>query len=261
MKTWTKIVLVIVLILLLVGIGFLAYGYYNKFIVKRQNPIVTMEIQDYGTVKMELYPDMAPNTVANFVKLIQNGYYDGLTFHRVVPGFMIQGGDKKGDGTGTVTKNDLDPRLNDDSEYTRPGEFIANNFNKNTLRFERGVVAMARADYSSISSSLTTEGYNSGGAQFFIMVDENTSLNGTYAAFGKVTEGMDIVDKIVNLETEKSSSEDGSDSSSSSSEKPVNPPVISKMTVDTFGVDYGMPKTEKPFDYTSWLMKKYKQNQ
>ena len=93
------------------------------------------------------------------------------------------------------------------------------------------------------------------------MVDENTSLNGTYAAFGKVTEGMDIVDKIVNLETEKSSSEDGSASSSSSSEKPVNPPVISKMTVDTFGVDYGMPKTEKPFDYTSWLMKKYKQNQ
>lgn len=256
MKLWSKILLVIVLIILLVLIGFLVYGYYNKFIVKKQNPIVTMEIQDYGTVKMELYPDMAPNTVANFVKLIQNGYYDGLTFHRVVPGFMIQGGDKKGDGTGSVTKKDLYPDSDDESEYTIPGEFVANNYNKNTLRFERGVLAMARADFTSMSPSLTTESYNSGGAQFFIMVEENTSLNGTYTAFGRVTEGMDIVDQIVNLETEKETSDDGTETDT---EKPVNPPVITKMTVDTFGVDYGYPETLEPFDYTSWIMQMYQQ--
>lgn len=256
MKLWSKIILVIVLIILLVLIGFLAYGYYNKFIVKRQNPVVTMEIQDYGTVKMELYPDMAPNTVANFVKLIQNGYYDGLTFHRVVPGFMVQGGDKNGDGTGGVTKKDLYPDSDDESEYTIPGEFIANNYNKNTLRFERGVLAMARADFTSMSSSLTTESYNSGGAQFFIMVEENTSLNGTYTAFGRVTEGMDIIDQIVNLETEKETADDGTETET---EKPVNPPVITKMTVDTFGVDYGYPETLEPFDYTSWIMQMYQQ--
>ena len=255
-KNWSKIVLIVVLVLMIAVIGYLVYGYAKKANEKKQNPIVTMEIQDYGTVKMELYPDMAPNTVANFVKLIQNGYYDGLTFHRVIEGFMIQGGDKKGDGTGSVNLKDLYPDIKseEDKEYTIPGEFIANNYTKNTMRFERGVLAMARADYSSLSSSLRTAGYNSAGAQFFIMVDENSSINGLYAAFGKVTEGMDIVDKIVALETETETDSEGNESKS---DKPVNPPVITKMTVDTFGVDYGNPTTQDAFDYTSWIMQNY----
>lgn len=251
-----KMVLIVVLILMIALIGYLVYGYVQKANMTKQNPIVKMEIQDYGTVTMELYPDMAPNTVANYVKLIQNGYYDGLTFHRVVPGFMIQGGDSKGDGTGKVMLKDLypDTKDSDNKEYTIPGEFIANNYKNNTIRFEKGVLAMARADYSQLSNSLRTQGYNSAGAQFFIMVDENTSLNGTYCPFGKVLEGMDIVEKIVNLERAKETSEDGTEKTT---EKPVNPPVISKMTVDTFGVDYGYPETLDAFDVTSWIMSQY----
>ena len=256
MKNWKSIVLLIVLILIIALIGVVVYGFVKKSTLTRQNPIVTMDIKDYGTVKIELYPDMAPNTVANFIKLIQNGYYDGLTFHRVVPGFMIQGGDSKGDGTGKVMLKDLYPDTSDadDKEYTIRGEFLANNFSKNTLRFERGVIGMGRADFSQLSSSLKDEGYNSAGAQFFIMVDKNSSLDGTYAGFGCVTEGMDIVDKIVALETTTETDDEGKETST---EKPVNPPVIEKMTVDTFGVDYGYPETMDAFDYTSWLMQNY----
>lgn len=256
MKNSKNVLLIVALVIMIALIGYLVYGYAKKSTGTRENPIVTMEIQDYGTVKMELYPDMAPNTVANFVKLIQNGYYDGLTFHRVVPGFMIQGGDSKGDGSGKVMLKDLRPDTSDEDnkEYTIPGEFLANNFSKNTLRFERGIVGMGRADYSQLSNTLRKEGYNSASAQFFIMVDNNTSLNGAYAAFGRVTEGMEIVDKIVALET---ATETDSEGKETKTEKPVNPPVISKMTVETFGVDYGYPETLDAFDYTSWLMQNY----
>lgn len=252
----SKIILLVVLVIMVGLIGYLVFGYVKKLNENVQNPIVTMEIQDYGTVKMELYPNQAPNTVANFVKLIQNGYYDGLTFHRVVPGFMIQGGDSKGDGTGSVMLKDLYPETSDadNKEYTIPGEFIANDYSKNTIRFEKGVLAMARADYSKVDSSLRTAGYNSAGAQFFIMSDNNSSINGMYAAFGKVIEGMDIVEKIVNLETEVKTDDEGKETKT---ETPVNKPVITKMTVDTFGVDYGYPTTQDAFDYTSWIMSHY----
>ena len=144
-----------------------------------QNPIVTFEIEmetDFGiqngTIKAELYPEIAPNTVNNFISLIQKGYYDGLIFHRVIPGFMIQGGCPLGTGTGGPG-------------YSIKGEFAGNNF-KNDLIHDRGVLSMAR-----------TMAPNSAGSQFFIMVDDAPHLDGDYAAFGKVTEGIDLVDAIV----------------------------------------------------------------
>ncbi len=244
-----QIITIIAIILVVALIGWLGIGYYQKVFVKVQNPIVTMEIEGYGTVKIELYPDMAPNTVANFIKLANRGYYNGLTFHRTIPDFMIQGGDKKGDGTGAVYYSDL----KDDGEekaYTIEGEFIANGYKKNTLRHEEGVISMARGDYSQYG--LTTEGYNSAGSQFFIMTGDNSSLNGLYSAFGKVTEGMDIIHQIENVEvvTRDSSATEGVD-------KPVNPPVITSITVETFGVDYGMPELQDAFDVQNWLMQRY----
>lgn len=248
MKT-KQVITIIAIILVSILIIWLGVGYYQKAFVEVQNPIATMEIEGYGTVKIELYPDMAPNTVANFINLANRGYYNGLAFHRTIPDFMIQGGDKAGDGTGSVYYSDL----KDDGEekaYTIKGEFIANGFKKNTLRHEEGVISMARGDYSTYG--LTTEGYNSAGSQFFIMTGDNSSLNGLYSAFGKVIEGMDVVHQIENVEvvTRDSSATEGLD-------KPVNPPVITSITVETFGVDYGMPEVQDAFDVQNWLMQRY----
>ena len=250
-RTW----LIVLLVALLVVAVILGIGYYKKLTENKQNPIVTMNIKDYGTIKIELYPDIAPNTVANFIKLAQNGYYDGLTFHRVVKDFMIQGGDKKGDGTGSVTLKDLYPDGDSEDEYTIEGEFVANNYTKNTLKFERGVLAMARGDYTSISSSLKTQSYNSAGSQFFIMVKDTPRLNGQYAAFGKVLEGMDIVDQIVNLETATETDEETGETTTT--DTPVDKPVIESVTVETYGKDYGNPTTQEPFDYMNYLMSLY----
>lgn len=256
MKTYQKIIMIIAIVLVIVGIGALAYGYIRKATQKVENPVATIEIENFGIIKVELYPDMAPNTVANFIALANNGFYDGLTFHRTIPDFMIQGGDKKGDGTGTPSLADFDSSIERDSsadtEYCIEGEFIANGHNENTLKMEKGVIAMARSDYSSISSSLTTKGYNSAGSQFFIMQADNYNLNGAYAGFGKVIEGLDIVDQIANVEvvTRDENAEEGLN-------KPVNPPVITSIKVETYGVDYGKPKTLEPFNYYNWLMKNY----
>ena len=234
---------IIALIFVLVLGGLLAFGFYQKATHKIRRPVVSMEIEEYGIVKIELYPDMAPNTVKNFIKLINEGYYNGLTFHRVEES-LIQGGDKAGDGTG-------------ETELTIPGEFSMNGYEDNTLKFERGVIGLARQDYSyysSLDSSLTEKGYNSGYAQFFIMAKEEDALNGYYTAFGKVIEGMDIIDKITKLETKTETDEETKEKTSTT--MPVKPPVIKTITVDTFGVNYGEPKTEKRFDINSFLMQK-----
>lgn len=250
-KIWLIILLVV---LLAIGVV-LGIGYYKKITETKQNPIVTMSIKDYGTVKMELYPEIAPETVANFIKLAQNGYYNGLTFHRVVQDFMIQGGDKSGDGTGGVTLKDLYPDSGSEDEYCIKGEFVANNYTANTLKLERGVLAMARGDYTSWAPSLTEESYNSAGSQFFIMVKDTPGINGLYAAFGRVTEGMDIVDKIVALETVVETDEETG--TTTETDTPVNKPVIESVTVETFGKDYGYPETLEAFDYMSYLMSMY----
>ena len=166
-----------------------------------KNPIVTIEMEGGSIIKIELYPEIAPNTVRNFVSLVSSGYYNGLIFHRVVPGFMIQGGDPEGTGGGGPG-------------YAIAGEFTNNKFN-NTLKHERGVISMAR-----------TEEPNTAGSQFFIMVSANSSLDGKYAAFGKVTKGMETVDKIVSVET-------------GGSTKPKIDQKMKKVTIDTFGVKYG----------------------
>ncbi|MNB67713.1 putative bifunctional phosphatase/peptidyl-prolyl cis-trans isomerase [compost metagenome] len=160
-------------------------------------------MQNGGIIKAELYPEVAPNTVNNFISLINKGFYDGLIFHRVIPGFMIQGGDPEGTGTGGPG-------------YSIKGEFLANGFT-NDLKHTRGVLSMARANDP-----------DSAGSQFFIMTDAAESLDGSYAAFGKVTEGMDVVDAIAALERD-------------SNDRPKEPPVIKKVTVDTLGVTYPEP--------------------
>ena len=241
-KTGLILSIIALIIVLLIG-GFLAYGYYQKATYTLKRPIVSMEIKDYGTLKIELYPDMAPNTVKNFIKLINEGYYDGLTFHRVEE-MLIQGGDTAGDGTGQ-------------SEFSINGEFKENGY-KNTMKFERGTLGLARMDYtyySSMDASLVEEGYNSGYAQFFIMTQDVKEFDGYYTAFGKVIEGMEIVDKISKLETKTEKDEETGETTQTT--KPVNPPVISNITVDTFGVEYGEPKTHETFDINSWFMSYY----
>ena len=170
------------------------------------NPIVTIEMEDGGVMKAELYPEIAPNTVNNFISLVKQGFYDGVIFHRVIPGFMIQGGDPKGVGTGGPG-------------YTIRGEFSANGF-QNNLAHSRGVLSMAR-----------TMAPNSAGSQFFIMHEDSPHLDGQYAAFGKVIEGIEVVDKICSVRTDYN-------------DKPRIPQVMKKVTVETFGVDYPEPVKE-----------------
>lgn len=212
------------------------------------NPIATMEIENYGTVKIELYPEQAPNTVKNFIALANNGFYDGLTFHRTIPDFIIQGGDPDGEGTGNARLEDIG--LHSDEKYTIPGEFAVNGYTNNTLKHKRGVISMARADYIYYSDSLTDESYNSASCQFFIMVEDYASLDGLYAPFGKVIEGIEIVDNIANVEVETREAQE--DDKGLMQDRPVNPPVIKSICVETYGVNYGLPNTLEYFDINEW---------
>ena len=169
-----------------------------------QNPIVTITMENGDVMKAELYPDIAPISVNNFISLISKGYYDGLIFHRVIRGFMIQGGCPQGTGMGGPG-------------YSIKGEFAQNGF-QNDLKHTEGVLSMARSMMP-----------NSAGSQFFIMHKTSPHLDGAYAAFGKITEGMDIVNKIAETPTDYS-------------DRPLEDQRIKSMTVDTFGVDYPEPK-------------------
>lgn len=252
MNKFVKILLIVLIIASIVGIGFLGYGYYQKLTRKIQNPVATIEVENFGTIKVELYPDMAPNTVKNFITLANRGFYDGKTFHRTIPDFMIQGGSKDGDGKGEPTLSDIKDGGSETETYAIRGEFIANDYDKNTLKLKRGVIAMARADYSDISASLIKNGYDSASSQFFIMNEDKDNINGLYAGFGKVIEGLDIVDQIANVEVVTRDSSD-----TENANKPVNLPVITSIRVETYGVDYGEPETVEPFNYYNWLMKQY----
>lgn len=243
----SKIIWIIAIVLIIAAIAALVYGYIKKATEIVQNPIVTIEVANYGTIKVELYPNVAPNTVKHFVKKINEGYYDGTTFHRTIPDFMIQGGKGK------------------EVDYTIPGEFIANGYKGNNLKHERGVISMARADYTQYGSGLSSYSYNSASTEFFIMTADTPSLNGYYAPFGKVIEGMDVVDNIVNTEVvyRTQNLADGEEAPKDengmtiSSDRPVVEPVISKMTVETFGVNYGEPETGIPFDLNAWFYQNY----
>lgn len=250
MEKGKKIILIIAILVVAVLIATVSFGIIKNLTTEVKNPIATMEVEGYGTVKFELYPDQAPEAVSNFIKLANNGFYNGLTFHRTIPDFMIQGGDKNGDGTGSPTLKDLLGEDAEDKEYAIKGEFLANNVN-NTIKHKKGTISMARSDYSSLG--LTEQGYNSAGSQFFIVTSDTTSsLDGLYAAFGQVIEGYDIVEQIANVEvvTRDENAEEGLN-------KPVNPPVITSLSVETFGVDYGNPETLDTFDYQNYLKQMY----
>lgn len=168
------------------------------------NPIVTINMKNGGTIKIELYPEIAPNTVNNFISLVNRGYYNGIIFHRVIKGFMIQGGDPNGVGTGGPG-------------YTIKGEFATNGFKQNTLSHTRGVISMARTMLP-----------NSAGSQFFIMHKNTPQLNGQYAAFGKVIEGIEVVDTIADVATDRM-------------DKPQISQIMETVTVETFGEIYPEP--------------------
>ncbi len=251
MKKKMSIIAVSIAIIIVIGL----IGYVTGTIIKKNSfnmecPIATIEVENRGTIKVKLYPQYAPNTVANFITLANNGFYNGLTFHRTIPDFMIQGGDPNGDGTSGASRKDIGEES--DEKYAIEGEFIINGYTQNTLRHKRGVISMARSDYSSLPS-LAKKGYDSASSQFFIMTADNYRLDGQYAAFGEVIEGMGIVDDISNVEVEtRESNVEGK-----TADKPVNPPVIKSITVDTFGVDYGKPEVIEPFDYYSYMMQQY----
>ena len=253
MKIFKSIVWIICLLLIIALIAFVSWGYYKNATMEVKNPIATMEVENFGNIKIELYPDRAPQTVENFIALANRGFYDGLTFHRIVKDFMIQGGDPQGTGEGSATLADLKDG-GEDTAYTIKGEFIANGVD-NDLKFDEGVVGMARNDYTSYSSSLTEESYNSGSSQFFIMTKPNTSLNGYYTAFGKVIEGMDIVHNIENVEVKVA--DDSEETGNTEQSTPVNPVKITSIRVDTQGVNYDLPETLTPFDYMSWMYQQY----
>jgi peptidyl-prolyl cis-trans isomerase B (cyclophilin B) len=169
-----------------------------------KNPVVTIEMENGAVMKAELYPEIAPNTVNNFISLINKGFYDGVIFHRVIPGFMIQGGDPEGSGIGGPG-------------YSIKGEFTLNGI-KNDLKHDKGVLSMAR-----------TMVPDSAGSQFFVMVEKSPHLDGQYAAFGKVIEGIEEADRIVGVRRDFN-------------DKPKEPQVMKKVTVETFGVEYPEPE-------------------
>ena len=235
-KNISKIIIsIIALVFVLAILVILCVGYAKKASTKIQKPIVTMEVENYGTIKMELYPEKAPNTVKNFIKLANNGYYNGLKFHRVVKDFMIQGGDSNGDGSGNAKLKDL-YQNEEDTAYSIEGEFNANGHMENDLNLTEGTVAMARADYTQYSPTLAKQSYNSAGTQFFIMTTNNhTNLSGYYAGFGKVIEGMDVVKKIAEVKVKKA---DNSEQTGNTEESvPKKDVKIKTVTVETYGMD------------------------
>lgn len=169
-----------------------------------QNPIVTFEMEDGGVMKAELFPEIAPNTVHNFISLAQSGFYNGLIFHRVIRGFMIQGGDPEGTGMGSPN-------------YSIKGEFSQNGF-QNPLKHSAGMLSMARSMMP-----------DSAGSQFFIMHKDSPHLDGAYAAFGKITEGMEVVNRIAETATDEN-------------DRPFDDQKLKCVTVDCFGVDYPQPE-------------------
>lgn len=252
-ETKKIIFLIIAILIVLAVISTLCLGYYKKVTHNVQNPIATMEIEGYGTIKLELYPEYAPNTVKNFITLANNGFYDGLTFHRIIKDFMVQGGDITGDGSSSPSLSDIDSNIEEGSDkdikYNIDGEFIINGYDNNTLKLEKGVIAMARTDYSDsiyyyyLGAAILKEGYNSAGSQFFIMTtDDNISLTGYYAGFGKVIEGYEVLEKLANTKVKKAS-EDSTEES-----KPVEAPIIKSLRVETFGEKYKLPEIHEQFD-------------
>ena len=290
-----NLVLIILIILVVVCIGFMLVQAirsisYNE---NAQNPVVTLNIEEYGEVQIELYPDYAPNTVTNIINLVQKGFYDGKLFYGT-DGIAVNAGmileeeeeEETEETTDEITETEeetteevteetttdeeeeeeeeitpeedtlmasyydssIEADSDDDYEIAIEGEFVANGYNDNTLRFEYGTVGLYRNDYEGYGTDLSSYSYNSGTSLFFILTEEDSSLNGMYAAFGKVISGMDIIEQINELPVTEDE-----DSTEGAIEYFETYPVITSATVETYGVDYGTPDYIEAFDYYSFM--------
>jgi len=269
MKKFKKILCVLVILILILAIVFVVVNFAMSKRNKKSNPLVTMDIEGYGTVKIELYPDMAPNTVKNFVRLAQRGYYNGKTFTDIEEGLVRAGLTETTDTSNSSTKmtgaklsniKDL-AEGEEDSEYSIEGEFIENGYNDNTLTHSRGVISMYRSaygqyqqelamvqmmGYSDYVDTLYNELYDSQSSGFFILTEDNSAFDGNYTGFGKVVEGMEVVDAISKIELQKTTDDEGNETTTT---KPVTAPVITNVSVETYGIDYGVPEVKAAFDF------------
>lgn len=264
-----NLILFFLIIIVSVGIIFLIINAtrslaYNK---NAQNPIVTLSIEGYGDVQIELYPDYAPNTVSHIVNLVQKGFYNGKIFYgtdgaAVNAGMILE--DSTDETTGETEQAPTEDALmasyydssieaNSESDYeiTIEGEFVANGFDQNTMRFEYGTVGLYRNDYQGYGTDLSQYSYNSGSSLFFILTEEDSTLNGMYTPFGKVISGMEIIEQINSLPTEQS--EDVTMSTDTINYFDGNYPVITSATVETYGIDYKTPEYQEKFDYDAYL--------
>ncbi len=281
MKNFKKIIAVVLVLALIAATVATVINIVLAKNDKKHNPVVTMEIEGYGNVKLELDPEAAPNTVKNFIRLAQRGYYNGKTFSDVQEGLVVGGLD---DVSGEEKKEMVAPKLsdikdgvaeNEDKEYSIPGEFIEKG-HKNMLSHQRGVISMTRTTYNDYQQEIAMiqmigygdyingvvdKMYDSQAAGFFILTEDEIGYDGTYSAFGRVVDGMDIIDTISKLELEKNTDSDGKETTGTGI---VNAPVIKNVTVDTYGVDYGIPETESAYDFEAifnFLIQNYMQSQ
>lgn len=267
MKNKTK--LLIWVILAVVAILLSGVVVYNIALAKTydvKNPVATFEVENYGNIKMELYPEYAPNTVKNFVNLIQKGFYNEKTFYGkdVNAIFATQNADgTEAEPTMSLVNSEIKAGEENDKKYQIKGEFVANDFETNTLKHEKGVVSMLRAEYSSYLG-LTEQGYNSASCHFQIMLDTNRNLNGSYTAFGKVIEGLDVVEKIFAIEEKKEEPKEGEEATATATDENSiktlsTPAVIKNATIETYGIDYGVPEVSEAFDYDAFLQNYFSQ--
>ena len=278
-----NLVLIILIILVIIGIGFLIANSvrsvsYNQ---NAQNPVVTLSIEGYGDVQIELYPDYAPNTVSHIINLIQKGFYNGKIFYgtdgnAVNAGMILADATDTTDETAEATEAETTDSTGDteqtpqedtlmasfydssieadsesDYEITVEGEFVANGFDENTMRFEYGSVGLYRNDYQGYGTDLSQYSYNSGSSLFFILTEEDSTLNGMYTSFGKVTSGMEIIEQINSLPTVQN--DDTTMSTDTINYFDGNYPVITSATVETYGIDYGTPEYQEKFDYDAYV--------
>lgn len=270
---WVTIAIIVCIL-----IGGYVYNTVLKYTEGNTHPEVSFEIQDYGTVKMELYPEYAPNTVANFIRLVEKGYYNNKVIFGKDEICLYAGRNSEGEIENPKTSlafDGIDAGSEYDYEYTIPGEFLANGFRENTMLHEEGVITLIRNDYTHYMPSLTEQSYNSGNAQLGIMMSgDSSNLNGAYAAFGKITEGFDILKNIYDnseiapVEPTNNESAEPTTELTQEEENPIkefaNYPVIASATVDTHGINYGDPTVEEAFDYSAYmynLMNSYYGNQ
>lgn len=293
MKKVISIIALLVVIVALLGVnGLLVYNAISSRNQEVKNPVLSLDVEGYGNVKIELYPEYAPNTVKNIIALANNGYYNGKIFYGMDDIAVYVGRDSNGESDAptigdidksvikeekettsedentvenleTTTENAetaevvTEPINENDYKYEIDGEFVANNFRANTLKHEKGVVSLVRADYTKQMQTLTKESYNSGSSQFTIVMEDNNGLNGMYAGFGKVIEGMDIVEKIYGLEIKPEETTEDSTETSQTTEDSIKPfataPIITTATVETYGETYGLPEVHEAFDYSAYL--------